>query len=384
MQDFLQGYYGAAWEPIWDHIVLLHDKVEKDNIHMHLYTNPAQGYLPDEVVAAAMALFDKAEAAVADDAELLERVRVCRMPLTYARLFPRNGYVIENGKLSFIGDRATVQEAQEFLDRMNAQGFKTIREVGGDPAQLMQFALAMSVPLDTASIGNEHLTVDVVPFLGGRALRIIERASGECVTAHNIPASLYFPFSGGDEVRLGGTFRPEGFATLYTVKDTTPTSITIAGEVDGFDVSRTFALAEGEAVLTITTVCANNTDKARQTRIRSHLELDLGELRQTRVTWTDRAGNPVEKDLEPVIAGMREGEQYYDQDIPDGAWVFRGSKNLQVTQRFDSGAIDSAWLYAFPETLNELETELWGKEVVVEPGASVTMTHTLEVVPATG
>jgi hypothetical protein len=61
---------------------MLHDKVENEDIHMHLYTNPAQGYLPDGLIRTAGALFDQAEDAVMNDAELLERVRVARMPLT--------------------------------------------------------------------------------------------------------------------------------------------------------------------------------------------------------------------------------------------------------------------------------------------------------------
>ena len=104
---------------------------------MHLYTNPAQGYLTDDVMTAAEALFDEAEAAVKDDATLLERVRVARMPLVYAKSFPRNGYKIDDGKLVFQGPLATLDEVQEFVDRMKRHGFGTIREHGGDPAQLI-------------------------------------------------------------------------------------------------------------------------------------------------------------------------------------------------------------------------------------------------------
>ncbi|MCP4638947.1 MAG: DUF4838 domain-containing protein, partial [bacterium] len=60
IKDFLEGYYGAGWEPIWQYITMVHDKVENENIHMHLYTNPSQGYMPDEVLAKARALFDQA------------------------------------------------------------------------------------------------------------------------------------------------------------------------------------------------------------------------------------------------------------------------------------------------------------------------------------
>ena len=122
MRDFLEGYYGPAWEPIYEYITLLQRKVDKDNIHMHLYTNPAQGYLPDEVLKQADALFDEAESRVKQDDELLERVRVARMPLTYARVFPRNGYTIENGLMKFQGEIAKLPEVKEFVERLKSTG----------------------------------------------------------------------------------------------------------------------------------------------------------------------------------------------------------------------------------------------------------------------
>ena len=55
-----------------------------------------------------LALFDEAEAAVKDDATLLERVRVARMPLVYAKSFPRNGYKIDDVAL-FIPHQANLR-----------------------------------------------------------------------------------------------------------------------------------------------------------------------------------------------------------------------------------------------------------------------------------
>jgi len=247
IHDFLQGYYGAAWEPIWNYIVLLHDKVEQDNIHMHLYTNPSQGYLTDEIVAQSVGLFDQAEAAVAEDEELLERVRVARMPLTYARLFPRNGFKIDNDKLLFQGEFAPMSEVLEMHQRMEEHGFGTLREMDGDPKQLGMLAALLSTPMDAPSISNEHLTVNVAPLLGGRALRVIDRQSGECVTAYNITRNLFFPFAGGEETRLGGIFRPKGIFEQFGVVKKTDAAITVAAEIDGFDVHRTLTLAPGRS-----------------------------------------------------------------------------------------------------------------------------------------
>jgi len=383
MRDFLSGYYGPAAEPIFKYIVMLHDKVENENIHMHLYTNPAQGYLPDAVMRKAMKLFDQAEAAVEDDAELLERVRVARMPLVYARAFPRNGYKIENGRLHWLGDIAPLQDATRFLSRMKKHGFRTIREWGGDPQFMITVGGMLNTRLGVSTIQNEHLSVDVVPLLAGRALRIIDRKTGQCATAHNVKQVLFFPFAGGLEDRVGETFRFDGWIEPGAVVSQTDTAVTVGLKTQsGWQLSRTMTLVPGKPVLGVVTVATNPRSKPAELRLRSHLELDLGELRKTRVRFTSRAGKQVDKGVDGIIAGLREGEHYYDQDTPAGTWTLTGSKGLQVTQTFDLEPIDFTWLYAYPESLGQLEVELWLKRKVVQPGKSLTFRQTIEVRPA--
>jgi hypothetical protein len=382
IRDFLQGYYGAAWQPIYDYITMLHDKVENENIHMHLYTNPAQGYLPDETLEKAQALFDKAEAAAADDPELLERVSVCRMPLTYALSFPRNGYEIANGKLTFQPPFASMTSIKEFLDRMRAHGFQTIREMSGDPKQLAMLGALFSLPMDAPTASNDHLEIVAAPLLGGRLLKITHLESGECITANNITNALFFPFAGGEETRLGSYFRPAGFFDQYGVVKRSDSEIAVVAQTSGFNVRRSFRLEPGAPVVTITVELTNPGDKPREAILRSHLEYDLGELRETEITFTNRKGEKKKRVMEDIIPGLREGEHYYDDDAPAGAWTLTGSKGLAVTWRFPDEMLDYAWAYAYPEDLGELETELWLKKVTVPPGETMTFSHSLEVRPA--
>ncbi|MCP4641823.1 MAG: DUF4838 domain-containing protein [bacterium] len=386
IKDFLEGYYGPAWEPIWQYITMIHDKVEDEHIHMHLYTNPGQGYLPDEVMAKANELFDQAEAAVAGDDTLLERVRVARMPLTYAKLFPRNGYVIENGLLKFQGEIASVDEIGAFLARMKDHGFTSVREAGGAPEQLSMWALGFGMPLPLVTVENDFLIAQAAPFIGGRVLRITDKASGECITAHNTKRSMFFPLCGGEESRVGGQFitHMHGSMELYQpVQDLmTKTSGTLETKAGGYTIRRTFTLAPDAPVLTITTDVTNDSDKPKDTTVRSHLEYDLGTVADTRVAFTDRTGAAVEKDMRPIIAGLREGEHYYDENAPKGSWTFTGTKGLKVVQRFDDAQVDFAWLYAYPEYLNDLEAEVWMKKTILQPGESTSMSIQLEVLSA--
>ena len=382
LRDFLDGYYGAAAEPIWRYITLLHDKVQDDNIHMHLYTNPCQGYLTDEVMTKAESLFDEAEAAVKDDAPLLERVRVARMPLVYAKSFPRNGYKIDDGQLVFQGPIAGFDEIQEFLDRMKRHGFRTIREHGGDPQQLLMMAGLFRSPMALITLRNEHLQVEVAPILGGRALRIIDRKTGRCATAYNTVRNLLFPFCGGDETRVGGIYSivQGGSMDPALPIQTTDTSVTMVSKIGlGFLMKRTLTLDPDRPVLKVRVDVTNPGKSPRDTQIRSHLSLDLGELEKTHIKFTDLSGKTVERDMVQIIPGLREGERYYREACPAGAWTFTGTDGLTLTQRFDNDQVDFTWLYAYPAYLNELEVELWAKKTVLEPGATATLEHELEV-----
>ncbi len=99
------------------------------------------------------------------------------------------------------------------------------------------------------------------------------------------------------------------------------------------------------------------------------------------VRFTQLDGGTVDEDMSGVIAGLRQGKHYYDQEAPNGSWTFTGTKGLEVTHRFDNAEVEFTWLYAYPETLNELEIEMWRRPVTLDPGESVSMHQELEVQP---
>jgi hypothetical protein len=384
MQDFLKGYYEEASEPIMKYIDLLSDKVERENIHMHLYTNPAQGYLPDDILEKADELFNQAEFAVKDKENILERVRVARMPLTFSRLFPRNGYTLKANQLTFQGPFASLQATQTFLDRMKRHNFTQIRETNGDPMQLMMLAVGLATPTPTAPVQNDFISVDVAPFLGGRALRILDKRSGQTISAFDTRKGLFYPFNGGEETRIGGLFDPGmgGFTEQYNTVSYKPSEVVLQAKTGaGVTIRRTITVAPDKPVLTIKIDATNSTDAPREIRIRSHFEMDLGEVQKTRLRFTSRTGENVDKDAQPILAGMREGEHYLDQSAPKGAWTFSGTKGLDVTQTFDDSLVDFTWAYAYPDYLNDMEVEVWAKPQMAQPGQTVSFEHSIEIQP---
>jgi hypothetical protein len=378
IQEFLEGYYGAAAGPIHEYIRMLQAKVDDGDVHMHLYHNPGVGHFSDEILEKAQALFEEAEAAVADDDVLLERVRVARMPLVYAKGFPRNGYVVEGSQLKFVSPLNSLVEANAFIKRMKDHGFQTLRERNGPPDQMLLFSVLFGQPSHVVTLESDVLQADIIPNLGARVLRIIDKASGECLTAHNTVPGLFFPFSGGEEHRIGGIF--DGFPSFgqFQVTEVLPDQATLTWQrPDGMRVTRVIILKGSDVV--VETRVNNTTDKARNVVLRSHTEWDLGPVRDTSVRFTDRRGTEVTSDTDAMIAGQREGLHFRDEAAPDGAWQISGTKGFTVTQTWDDAAADFAWVYAYPERLGVFEVEVWNKPVDLAPGEETFLRHTLSV-----
>ncbi len=379
MKDFLQGYYGKAWELIWDYINLLQDEVEEKNIHLHLYVNPGQGHLSDAIVSQGTDLFDQAEAAVTGDPVLLDRVQVARMPIDYAKLFPRNGYHIEKERLVFNGRIGGPVEAGKFIEKMKRHGFRSIRErFMSNPEQLLGMSVMLTGGLPVATLENDFLRVDVVPVLAGRILRIIDKKSGRCITAHNKVRSLWFPFTGGQENRLGELHSPYGWVEpAELVKQTTVSLTTRAKLKNGLVLERRISLS-GRNKLKISSSVINTGQKAIETRLRSHLELDMGDLRSTQVSFVNKAGEQTSPETGAIISGMREGVHYYQEEVPNGQWHFE-SGGLGVKQSFDGGQVEFVSLHAFPEDMGDLEIELWLPIQKIDTGGKRSFEETIEV-----
>ncbi|RJP63867.1 MAG: DUF4838 domain-containing protein [Ignavibacteriales bacterium] len=89
MNDFLNGYYGKAGIYIREYIDLMQTELIKSGHKLWIYSNPVEqmkSFLTPELMDRYNSIFDKAELAVGNEPECLERVKFARLPLMYATL----------------------------------------------------------------------------------------------------------------------------------------------------------------------------------------------------------------------------------------------------------------------------------------------------------
>ncbi|HVP06996.1 MAG TPA: DUF4838 domain-containing protein, partial [Candidatus Acidoferrum sp.] len=89
MTDFLQGFYGRAAPFIRQYIDTMHTVMQASGEGLDIYgypTRSASGYLSSAMLDYYSGIFDRAEAAVATEPEILSRVRSARLPVQFAIL----------------------------------------------------------------------------------------------------------------------------------------------------------------------------------------------------------------------------------------------------------------------------------------------------------
>ncbi len=97
--DFLQGFYGKATPFIRRYIDTMHAVMQASGEGLDIYGYPTRskdGYLSAPMLDIYGEIFDRAEAAVADEPEVLSRVRTARLPVQFA--------ILEQAKVAAAGD----------------------------------------------------------------------------------------------------------------------------------------------------------------------------------------------------------------------------------------------------------------------------------------
>jgi hypothetical protein len=130
VDDFMQGYYGAAAPHLMAYFNAIADAGERSPKSVGCFMENTSGWLTLEDMNKATRAFDKAQAAVADHPALLERVRRERLALDYAWLvrYPALKDAAERNKLDFLGPKDPVAATRAFIEQAEKYNAGSYRE----------------------------------------------------------------------------------------------------------------------------------------------------------------------------------------------------------------------------------------------------------------
>jgi hypothetical protein len=144
MDDFLKGYYGQAGPYIRQYIDEMRETLLHSGARLRIFGSPNEAstsYLTPELIARYTRSFDQAEAAVADSARILERVRIARLPLEFA--------IMEQAKKTYTGEKGVFHKVNgkwelrteirskidPFTDLCNRAGITRVKEWSCPPEE---------------------------------------------------------------------------------------------------------------------------------------------------------------------------------------------------------------------------------------------------------
>ncbi len=147
IEEFTNGYYGAAGSYIREYIDSMQKALVESDMQLNIFGDPADAkdsYLSPEMLKKYQQIFDDAEKAVSNDAELLRRVRVARLPVMYAAIqigrtgIDTPGSLYQRDVNGMVTARPEMKSlVNKFVEGCISENVKLIRERSGSPEHFL-------------------------------------------------------------------------------------------------------------------------------------------------------------------------------------------------------------------------------------------------------
>jgi uncharacterized protein DUF4838/glycosyl hydrolase family 67 len=385
--EFTDAYYGAGARHIRDYMTWFDGYLHEHNLSGHHYWGETDGwrrYVPDDYVATAEPMLEKALAATADDATSHSHVRAAYLPVLFVKVMQatlKNPRILDNEIVLVEQDRLEemVEGARLFAEIMTEHQYNRWAEHRHyDPARNVMAAFGTRHRLSV--LRNSTDTVHIAPTLGGRIVRWDVGGLGKNIL--HLPGSEIagYPYGGGYEEYSQYERSSAGPAAQFEVKEANDQRVSMEATLtNGLSVRREFALSPDAPRLSITSAYTNATEKPVEVRLRNHPEFDYETFSNTELfawqkpgTWT---GYPM------IRPGLPEGEiSLKAAEIAQGTWLLGNTEaNWGLLNTFELACVDT--LYAFHgKNFGCVNLELWGRKRTLAPGESARLDLAFEYV----
>ena len=383
MSEFIAAYYGPAAEPVRKYYDLIHDRVEKDNIHVRIYEPPKKFFTP-ALLDQCAAQLDDAEKRAANDAVISRRLRQLRMWFNYARVsMATETYTREGNRIVLTSAGDSEAAARQFAAAAKEFGVQQIRE--GQPFNAEDWLSARGVTkkeFEIVTLANPAQTVEIVPAAGGRMYKWLDKKSGQGVLRVAEQGKVVGLTDGGYEEYSESKYRSPGWNEPYAIAKRDAKSLQVEAALrNGMRLSRTYRADDVKPMISIASTVTNSAKEAKAAMLRAHPEFCLGKIEDCELRWLTKEGKWTALSLERKKDTPNEAEEYFkDDDRPAGEWlVWNKALKIGVKSRFNPAQVGTAMLNRnYSE--GRFALELWTPETKLAPGKSLSLEHSYEIV----
>jgi hypothetical protein len=128
IDEFVHGYYGAAAPYVREYLAMIHDAMEQANAGMNCYAGDPSPHVTFDIMTKAETLFTKAEAAVADQPEVLTRVKRAHMPVQMMWLTHYGDWAVEAKQRGLPAPQPLADILAAFEDQVKTDGVTHFNE----------------------------------------------------------------------------------------------------------------------------------------------------------------------------------------------------------------------------------------------------------------
>ena len=383
IREFTDAYYGPAAPFIQDYLRRLQLlSTTRPNTHAFIYSPPAHYLNEPDFIQAALDLFDKARAAVADAPVLRHRVNLAMMPIIYTQATLADAAWTHDGNRLVSKHPFDPALIELFAQTAKAEKADHLRE--GCPTSLAEWVeqkRRKTTTLDNRVLENDHLRLEVIPDIGGRIWRAFAKNIGQDVI-HNLGNERdgWHPLESGFEFYPGEGYRHPGWDAPYTVLSHTRDSITLQAKLaDGATFTRTIALLPDRAAFSIHNELASNA-KTGKIVFRNHPAFRVSATASAVLHFTAQNGKRFSRSL----ANPRQTEAEFwfrDADRPDGSWTIEDlNAGYAIVNTFPKEQLRTAYCN-YNRDQKRVNLEMWANDLELPSDKPVVLDSTFEVVP---
>jgi hypothetical protein len=375
--EFMTAYYGKAARPMRDYFDLLHQQVRVaprgKGHHMWIYTNPGAPYLSEDFLAQSIKLFREAETAAADEVTK-RRVRKARLSIDYVRLMRAKAFQVREGSYAPAHLEQLRESFQSFMNDVRSFGITELHEgtkLAGDEEEFSKFIR----PYRVVELENTALRFVVAPELSGRAIRMVDKGSGEDVLRHPDPGERSYPDVGGLSLLVYSDYLA---AKPYEVKwelesQAGPSELLLAGAfANGLKARRTIRLQKDGPFVHTETTLENGGTSAFDVVLQSRYTFEPKSISGAVLSFRQQDGKTVHQKV--AQSGQEpSGSKVYDgPEQPDGEWMLLGAgTGLVLVNRFPKDQVSRCFTDWTGKAENAVTLGLWSAKRTLGPGETL-------------